>query len=193
MGTVLWQFHVCVQACIWSFHEPSKKLGCCYSCQFISWDLDLHACTNDRCFGWSLDSQIGSDPVITYTIHIILVLLTSSLHVIFRPNNVDACVQSDNVGCWNSLFLASSTTCICYARNFPFQFDFLGGKHFEGSASFNVRESSFNCNALFSRGIFIGMTKIQSDKQHERSNDLLLGCFQLSNAQSLIQPQWVHR
>jgi hypothetical protein len=93
VGTVLWQFHVCVQACIWSFHEPSKKLGCCYSCQFISWDLDLHACTNHRRFGWSLDSQIGSDPVTLYTTHIILVLLTSSLHVIFRPNNVDACVQ----------------------------------------------------------------------------------------------------
>ncbi len=125
---MLWQFHVCVQACIWSFHEPSKKLGCCYSCQFVSWDLDLLACTNHRCFGWSLDSQIGSDPVTTYTTHIILVLLTSSLHVIFRPNNVDACVQSDNAGCLNSLFLASSTTCICYARNFPFQFCFLGGK-----------------------------------------------------------------
>lgn len=93
VGTVLWQFHVCAQACIWSFHEPSKKLGCCYSCQFVSRDLDLHACTNHRCFGWSLDSQIGSDPVITYTIHIIPVLLTSSLHVIFRPNNVHACVQ----------------------------------------------------------------------------------------------------
>ncbi len=159
VGTVSWQFHVCVQACIWSLHEPSKKLGCCYSCQFVSWDLDLHACTNHRRFGWSLDSQIGSDPVITYTIHIVLVLLTSSLHVIFRPNNVDACVQSDNTGCLNSLFLASSTTCICYTRNVPFQFDFLGGKHFEGSASSNWQNHPSIATPCFQEGFSLAWKK----------------------------------